>query len=102
MKNIKEIIEEYLESNNDYESEKTIKQIVEDWLRNNNYDGLFMHLSNCDYCCCAGLNLMFCGGPSPEECLPGFKVSCKCGENCEFHISPLTEEELDKKNHDRE
>lgn len=67
-----------------------IKQIITDYLTNRGYDGLYLD----GECACEMGDLMPCvGGPlpygtTPENCKPGYRTDCHCGEGCGFHIQP--------------
>lgn len=69
------------------EQEATVKEIVRDGLKAHGYDGLYCYLGGGDYCFCALDNLIHCDGPI-DECVAGYKVDCRCGDNCGFHIGP--------------
>lgn len=55
-----------------------IQEIVKKWLIDNGFDGLFSECCSCD----VG-DLMACG--QPQNCQPGYKVPCDCGDH-RFHI----------------
>jgi len=65
----------------------TVKEIVTKYLKENGYDGL-CH-AECE-CACELGELMPCDEPC-EECEPGYKVPCDCGDH-DFHIVPEKEQ----------
>ena len=68
-----------------------VLDITKQYLKENGYDGLYCE----NECGCGIEDLAPCDGPI-HSCRPGYKVSCKCGEGCNFHIAPLTEEQCRK------
>lgn len=65
-----------------------IYMITEKYILDNKYDGLY----NPGVCACEIGNLMPCGEPDVNDCMPGYKTT---GGNCEcdFHISALKDYE---------
>ena len=57
-----------------------LKEIAKEWLTQHLYHGLFT-----DDCGCEVDDLMPCGSPS-ENCEPGYKLDCNCGDDHDFHI----------------
>jgi hypothetical protein len=71
-----------------------VKEIVQKYLADNGYDGIW----NADgECCCGATGLFICEG-NPEECIPGVKKPCDCGEGCDFHIG-MKVSEICRKTH---
>jgi len=60
----------------------TVQAIVEDYLKTNGYDGLYNAAADC---ACDLSDLMPCGFDC-SACKPGYRVPCRCGENCLFDI----------------
>jgi len=58
----------------------TCSEIIKDYLIKNKFDGL-----GCEACSCDIEDLMPCN-EFYGDCKPGYKVSCDCGQGCEFHI----------------
>ena len=57
----------------------TVKEILADWLKSHNWDGLAG-----DECGCELNDLMPCD--SPDQCVPGIRGPCDCGESHDWHI----------------
>ena len=73
---------------------KTVKDIVKEYLENNNYDGLY---SDNGGCACHLSDLIPCGNEKIEQCRPGYKSKCDCGDRCLYHIGANVEEQKVKK-----
>lgn len=58
-------------------------KIIEEYLQSNNFDGLCKPDGECG--CVIGF-LVPCIQEDVENCVPGHKVPCDCGQGCEFHI----------------
>lgn len=57
-----------------------VKTIVGDWLKANGYEGLFNENAECG---CDLDDLMVCGSPGIETCVPAYKLNCiGCIHNC--------------------
>ena len=61
---------------------KTLLGIVKSYLKQNGFDGLYSPAE----CACELDDLMPCDEPRPN-CKPGYKVACRCGEECEWDIA---------------
>lgn len=68
-------------------SEFDENEAIKKYLEIHGYDGLWCNEGLDYYCFCALDDLRPCGG-STEECYPGYKIECQCGDGCEFHIGP--------------
>lgn len=56
----------------------SIKKIVAEYLKANGYDGLYNKNVECG---CNLEQLMACGAPNEEDCVPGYKAKCDGGCN---------------------
>ena len=56
---------------------------VLEYLKKNGFDGLF---NDNGECACDLADLCPCDSEGIEECQPGHKKPCDCGEEHEFHI----------------
>lgn len=64
-----------------------IKEIIERHIKETGQDGLY----NADAeCACELADLMPCGGDI-STCAPGYRHSCDCGEDCNFHMKEYAE-----------
>ena len=61
------------------------KEGVREYLKKNGYDGLYNIWGGC---ACDLRDLFCCGAYDKEECKPGIRVGCKCGNRCKYHIIP--------------
>ncbi len=59
----------------------TVKEIITQYLKDNGYDGLYNGEGPCG---CLAEDLFPCGEMF-DECSPGYKGACNCGE-CDWHI----------------
>ena len=55
--------------------------IVQEYLKEHGYDGLHSPYD----CACEVDDLAPCCGDM-EDCEPGYKVPCDCGDGCNFHM----------------
>ena len=60
----------------------TVKEIIKEYLEKNGYDGLWNGNAPCG---CLKDDLNPCGEPF-DECSPGYKGACTCGEGCDWDI----------------
>ena len=58
----------------------TVKEIIKQYLREHGYDGLYSD----NECGCEIDDLGPCDG-TLDDCMPGYKVPCDCGDH-NFHI----------------
>jgi len=64
--------------------EVNVADMVAEYLKKNKFEGL------CDTngeCGCELDDLFPCESKGVDQCEPGYKVPCSCGEGCDFHIS---------------
>jgi len=61
----------------------TASDIVEEYLREHKFDGLFHEDGGCG---CLLEDLNPCGHIG-AECHPGYKVKCRCGDDCDFDVA---------------
>ena len=64
-----------------------VREIVKQYLESNNFDGLYT-----ENCGCETTDLFPCeqdGG----LCQPGYRYDCECSDDCGFHIGPRPESE---------
>jgi len=71
---------------------KNIADVIVEYLKKNGFDGLCCEEYGFDGLCCeecgCDLDDLFpCEPPYDLTCSPGYKIPCKCGEGCDFHIS---------------
>ena len=66
----------------DIEMRLPIEEIVCAWLQKNGYDGLY---NNVGECACLVDDLAPCGHLNTEDCEPGYRINCDCGDH-DFHI----------------
>ncbi len=59
-----------------------VKEIIVEYLKANNYDGLVQIDAECG---CELDDVFVCDYPS-GHCEPGYKMECKCGEDCGWHM----------------
>lgn len=59
---------------------KTVKEIITNYLIKNGYGGL------CHFDCGCNLDDLIPCDSDFSHCEPGYKVPCKCNDNCGFHI----------------
>lgn len=60
----------------------TALDIVTNYLKDNGYEGLTRDAE----CACELGDLAPCG-EDISHCEPGYKIPCKCGDGCRFHIT---------------
>ena len=63
-------------------SDMNVRQIVHAYLVANGYEGLYAPWG---FCSCRLTELLPCSN-AVEDCLPGYKGPCDCGEGCDWHI----------------
>lgn len=73
----------------EYTGDISPQQFIREYLENNNYDGLFNPEGDC---ACENDDLFPCGEYEPicdeaDDCEPGYKIACDCGDDHNFHIS---------------
>jgi hypothetical protein len=66
-----------------------IKEIVENHLKEGGFEGLY----NSDIQCACELEDLAPCAQMQDDCEPGYKCECDCGENCDYHISAEKPEE---------
>jgi hypothetical protein len=66
----------------------TVTEILASWLKANGYDGLYYWNYECG---CSLDDFVPCSELS-ENCEAGYKIPCECGDNCDFHIGPKSED----------
>jgi hypothetical protein len=74
--NTREIVKKRLED----------REILKKYLVEKGFDGLYFE----DECSCGLDHLADCCDDW-EDCEPGYKIPCHCGDNCAFHIGPKNE-----------
>jgi hypothetical protein len=76
-------------------SKINVKSIVAEYLKENGYYGLCK-----DTCGCVIDDLMPCGndwnGTNCHDCQPGYRVTCNCEGECDFHLHITTEKPENK------
>lgn len=61
-----------------------VSGIVLAYLQAHGFDGLYNDI----VCGCEADDIFCCCGDGIENCVPGIKLPCNCGEGCNFHIGP--------------